>query len=224
MSSFGLELVFPGRILYHLFCFTLSYPNAHAIRKFVVCGLLCFGDFLATTLVLDQVIPSIAKIMVLQYFVLFIVVHNLKLKQVYDEFKNSYYRTAIFLAEAYIKSTSLASVAHFVYGSHPDASKVAIVFGLIVMKNLITPSIYFLDCFFCVRIPLAEVSTKELLIQLRSGLIAGIVVVFAALLGGEVVADFYYFGGMSLAKGIANIYFILLYILESTEYNRYFKL
>mmetsp|Transcript_24264 Transcript_24264/g.43175 ORF Transcript_24264/g.43175 Transcript_24264/m.43175 type:complete len:225 (+) Transcript_24264:1327-2001(+) len=224
MSSFGLELVFPGRILYHLICFSLSYPHANAYRKFVVCAMLTFGDFLFTTLVLGEDFPAVAKIMVLQYLVLFIVVHNLKIKQVYDEFKNSYYRTAIFLVEAYIKSTTLASTVHYLYGAEPDLNRAALAFALILGKCLVTPVVYFLDSFFCVRIPLAQVSTRELKSQFKAGLLVGLVLLAAAFVTGEVKGDYYFFSGLSYPKGIANVYFILLYILESTEYNRFFKI
>jgi hypothetical protein len=202
----------------------LSYPTAHALRRFFVCGLLSFGDFLATTIILGEQMPSVAKLMVLQYLVLFIVVHNLKSKQIYDEFKNSYYRTLIFLVEAYIKSTTLATAIHYQMGSTPSVLSGVLALALVFMKCLVTPLIYFLDSFFCVRIPLAQVSYKELVTQLKTALLVGPVLVFAAVVSGEVKTDYFFLSGLSLAKGLANAYFVLLYALESSEYNKYFKL
>merc|ERR1712037_1094846 len=65
MSRFlTLEIIFPGRVIYHLTSFTLSFPNAHRFRKFVVCGFLSFVPLMIAPIVFyENVSPDLALLM-----------------------------------------------------------------------------------------------------------------------------------------------------------------
>jgi hypothetical protein len=49
MPDMGLEVVFPGLSMYYLLTYTMSYPEANKLRKYLVCFLLSFGDIIVTS-------------------------------------------------------------------------------------------------------------------------------------------------------------------------------
>jgi hypothetical protein len=60
-----LEIIFPGRVIYNITSFTLSFPQSHPFRKFVVCFFLSFGPLLVSPIAFQTTPPIYTMLLLL---------------------------------------------------------------------------------------------------------------------------------------------------------------
>mmetsp|Transcript_15659 Transcript_15659/g.28512 ORF Transcript_15659/g.28512 Transcript_15659/m.28512 type:complete len:244 (-) Transcript_15659:617-1348(-) len=212
-----LEIIFPARILFHLLSINAG-PGARDIRTFLELFLLCFGDLFVTCLLLTEEPPAEIWIMLAQFFLLLTFVHVLKSKGGFEEFRDSYYRVALFLAEAYIQSTSVATAVQVILQRNPFS---------------------YLVCSFCIFTVIAKMTTsplvalagtfwsgaedkhqwRELKTEAKKGFFLGLILVGVALTTKLSAEDWFFATNASVAKTVANTYFLMLYSLEAIQYS-----
>jgi hypothetical protein len=229
LAHVPIELVYPGFILYHILTFSMTYPKAHPARKFIVCFFITFSDLFVSMVVLQQEPPPILKVLIPQYIVLYLVVYKLTMRELYIEFGNNYYRSAIFLLAAYVKSTSLVSTLQsLIVEQGFNQITFLIGLGIGIMKLCSVPIVYILDSFFCVKITLKNISISELVVMMKNGaFLSSLILAYFGAQGmeecdSEYRREFYYCALTTIPKTFANMYFLIWYTVDNIDYSSYF--
>jgi hypothetical protein len=215
-----LEVVFPLHILFHLLSFSVANPGAKGLKAISVCFAQCFGDLFVTCLMLLKWPPPETWILLAQFFVLLLFVRTLKVPEVFDGFRNSYYRTGLFLGEAYLKSTSLASGIQELltgYSSEVTLTYFPLIYCVILgmCKLTVGPAVTLISTHW--GLPWDKVPLRELKVQAKTGFFLS-PMLMAIALATQVHADNWFFSTeRSVAKAVANTYFMVLFTLDAVE-------
>jgi hypothetical protein len=216
-----LEVVFPPHVLFHLLSFSVTNPGAKDLKALFACFAQCFGDLFVTCLILLKWPPPETWILLAQFFLLLLFVRTLKVPEVFDEFRNSYYRTGLFLAEAYLKSTSLAAgVQELLARQSSDSSLTyitlihCVVLGM--CKLTVGPAVSLVSTHW--GVPWNAVPLRELKVQAKTGFFLCPMLMAIALATHDEHTDNWFFSTeTSVVKAVANTYFMMLFTLDAVE-------
>jgi hypothetical protein len=224
----SIEIIFPGRVIYNITAFTLTYPNSHPFRKFVVCFLLSFAPLIVMPTYHTALPDSFpALILLCQYIFIFVVINHLfSLEEIYGDMKNNFFRMIVFQSEAYIKSTCLITSIMFIIGSEQlDYHNFigANCIGIAIL--LIAPVIYVLDAFFCEQTPVAQIPTSHVVVFFKCGIFMSSVLaaLYVATEHGTPQLEMIFGPSYSVPKLVSNFYFLVWYTIDSLDYGKNFK-
>lgn len=209
-----LEVVFPVHVLFHLLSYSIANPTSLELKAILVCFMNCFGDLMVTCLLLLEWPPKETGILIAQFVLLLLFVRTLKVPEVHDEFRNSYYRTALFLGEAYLKSTSLSSALQTLLSRY-GLTYLSLLYGIIVgvCKMSIGPVASLLTKYW--GMPWSRITWRSLKVQAKTGFFLSPMLMAIALATDVRVNDWFFSTDASMAKAVANTYFLLLFTLDA---------
>ena len=223
LAFIPLELWFPGHLLYVLSVYSHAYPKCNVLRKLLVCGTLSFADMIVSAWLLNAELPKVMHVLVLQFLVLFLIVHNVDTAARQTEFSSSYFRAFIFFTEAYVKSTSLtASLGFYMAGQSFSYLPFLLGMGLGSAKLVVMPAVTYLDRFFCEQVPLAEISKEDVVVFGKCGVFLSSLLLVLQTVTERASSDFYFSSQLSVCKVVANVYFLLWYSLDAVDPEKQF--
>ena len=160
------EVVFPGHATYFIITFYLTYPDSFKIRHFLMTFLLSFGEIMYIKLISnyykyskkDLVTSKTMTVLLIEYLLIFFISKMVSKKGIYVEFSSSVLRTIIFLLEGYLKAKRILESLDIV--TDGDMNQERFVQGLLVcgLQSCIPGLVYLIDTFFCLDIPLRDIS------------------------------------------------------------------
>ena len=227
------EVVFPGHAAYFIITFYLTYPESDKIRHFIVTTLLTFGDTLFIRICRSlnesndkslENTPKNYRVLFLEFLLLFIVVKMMSKKEIYVEFRNSILRTIVFCLEGFLKARGMIETLLIITSSNGNIMNEEILMkGLIIcgMQSTIPGIIYLLDTFFCLDVPLREISINGVLMLGKTGIVisgVGMIIEF-------IQKDFtppLYFNHTPYSNLVIYAYFLIIYGNDSLRYAKHF--
>lgn len=226
------EVVFPGHAAYFIITFYLTYPESDKIRHFIVTALLSFGDMLFIRTVRscqdykDQATDTEKnhRVLILEFFLLFAVVKMMTKKEIYTEFRNSILRTIVFCLEGFLKARGIIETLMIMTdkkeGNIPEE---VFIKALVVcaVQSMIPGLIYLADTFFCLDVPLRQISVNGVIMLGKTGIVisgVGMIVEF-------IQRNFEpqpYFNHMPYSNLVIYTYFLFIYGNDSLRYAKHF--
>ena len=227
------EVVFPGHAAYFIITFYLTYPESDKIRHLIVTTLLAFGDMLFIRIIKAlyesisspcEIISKNYRVFFLEFLLLFIVVKMMSKKEIYVEFRNSILRTIVFSLEGFLKARGMIETLLIITNSNGNViNEEVLIQGLIIcgIQSTIPGLIYLLDTFFCLDIPLRQISMNGVLILGKTGIVIsgiGMIIEF-------IQKDFpppLYFNHTPYSTLVIYAYFLFTYGNDSLRYAKHF--
>ena len=215
------EAVFPVHCIYYISTFYLTFPKAGVLRSFFTTLGICLGDLFLTCSVLD--FSGNFSFLVLQYFLIYSCFLILSTREIYSALKNEALRTTLFAGEALWRANflvwSIASLVASLGGISYESVLVGICMG--ALKVAVAPMVYLLDSFFCLDIPVRDISLRGLKDYVKQGVVVSIAsLVLATYTGNIQVPELI---GKTYANIFASLYFMMWYAKDSVEYGEFFR-
>jgi hypothetical protein len=222
------EVIFPGQAAYFILTFYLSYPDSYNIRHFIVTLMLSFGNIIFIKLLRQSY--NVAKdnenikILFLEFFVLFLGLKMMSKKKIYTEFSDSVLRTVVFLTGGYFKAFTIIETFKVMLSDLDPISQEVFIKALLVsgVQSTIPGVVYLIDTFFCLDIPVRQISFNGIISLWKIGFFIGAIGMIAAVIW-EKRLEFGCFVAYPCQNLLIYLCFLFIYGVESFNYGRNFK-
>lgn len=232
-TRFPEEVIFPGHSTYFIITFYLTYPDSQIIRHFIVTFLLAFADlafienfswaYRHSTSSYERLNQN-CKVLLLEFFSLFILIKMMSKKEIYLEFKNSVIRTVIFLLEAYLKADGMVRTLQLIMGNTPTNLDEYVFIKCVMICGLqatLPGLIYLADTFFCCDVPIRSISLNGVIVLGKTGIIISVVGMVVEILQ-ETLSNTVKFANVPYSALVIYAYYLFIYSHDSIKYAKHF--
>jgi hypothetical protein len=146
-----LDVLFPFVSLYHILTFSLSYPWASDMLKFLVTFALVFSDTLLTSFVFQNAFPTRLWMWVVEFTIIYQLIASVTQENIKTVLAGKSLRSFIYVAVGYFKATTLTALVLALSRDYNPQSALnfAVLMGAGLSKLLIPVAVYLFYYFLC---------------------------------------------------------------------------